>query len=52
MMQELAQVILRPDDRLSDMQAIMEQTQAFENRNVGYRSGERQDGRLAVWPER
>ena len=32
MMQELAQVILRPEYRLSDMQAIMEQTQAFENR--------------------
>ena len=32
MMQNAAQVILRPDYRLSDMQAIMEQTQAFENR--------------------
>ena len=32
MRQNTAQVILRPNDRLSDMQAIMEQTQAFENR--------------------
>ena len=32
MMHSEAQVILRPDYRLSDMQAIMEQTQAFENR--------------------
>jgi mannitol operon repressor len=30
MMQELAQVILRPDDRLSDMQAIMEQTRPLK----------------------
>ena len=32
MMQSPAQVSLRPNNRLSDMQAIMEQTQAFENR--------------------
>jgi hypothetical protein len=32
MMHSVAQVSLRPDNRLSDMQAIMEQTQAFENR--------------------
>ena len=32
MMQDLAQDILRLNNRLSDMQAIMEQTQAFENR--------------------
>ena len=32
MMQNAAQVNLRPNYRLSDMQAIMEQTQAFENR--------------------
>ena len=32
MMQNPAQVSLRPNNRLSDMQAIMEQTQAFENR--------------------
>jgi len=32
MMHSAAQVNLRPDNRLSDMQAIMEQTQAFENR--------------------
>ncbi|MDU5716022.1 MAG: mannitol operon repressor MtlR [Citrobacter freundii] len=31
-MQDLAQDILRLNNRLSDMQAIMEQTQAFENR--------------------
>ena len=32
MIENVAQVSLRPNDRLSDMQAIMEQTQAFENR--------------------
>ncbi|EBN7540368.1 MltR family transcriptional regulator [Salmonella enterica] len=32
MTQNPAQVSLRPKNRLSDMQAIMEQTQAFENR--------------------
>lgn len=32
MTQNPAQVSLRPNNRLSDMQAIMEQTQAFENR--------------------
>ena len=32
MMQSAAQDSLRPNNRLSDMQAIMEQTQAFENR--------------------
>lgn len=32
MTQYPAQVSLRPNNRLSDMQAIMEQTQAFENR--------------------
>ncbi|MEG0100283.1 MAG: MltR family transcriptional regulator, partial [Citrobacter sp.] len=32
MIQNAAQVNLRPNSRLSDMQAIMEQTQAFENR--------------------
>lgn len=32
MMHSAAQVNLRPNNRLSDMQAIMEQTQAFENR--------------------
>ncbi|QMI03431.1 mannitol operon repressor MtlR [Citrobacter sp. RHB25-C09] len=32
MVQSVAQVNLRQNDRLSEMQAIMEQTQAFENR--------------------
>ena len=32
MIENLAQLSLRPNNRLSDMQAIMEQTQAFENR--------------------